>query len=110
MHSEQAVRVRALNDQLRLTGRGGRVLITQAILHQGDPFLRSALAALREFNDFTNDNDPYQEHDFGSFKVGDQTLFFKIDYYDPSMAAGSEDPADPHKCVRVLTLMLSSDY
>jgi hypothetical protein len=110
MHSEQAVRVRALNDQLRLTGRGGRVLITQAILHQGDPFLQSALAALREFHEFTDGNDPYQEHDFGSFKVGDQTLFFKIDYYDPFMAAGAEDPADPYKCVRVLTLMLSSDY
>jgi hypothetical protein len=27
-------------------------------------------------------NDPYEEHDFGSFEVDCQTIFFKIDYLD----------------------------
>lgn len=35
---------------------------------------------------------------------------FKIDYYDLELEYGSEDPADPEQTVRVLTVMLPSDY
>jgi hypothetical protein len=101
---------RDLNDQLRRTGWGGRVLVTQALLQQGETFLDRAIVALQTFGGFTAANDPYDEHDFGAFVVEDQSLFFKIDYYAPSMMAGSEDPSDPALCVRILTLMLSSDY
>ena len=34
------------------------------------------------FKKFTEDNDPYGEHDFGSLKVARQRVFWKIDYYD----------------------------
>jgi hypothetical protein len=55
-------------------------------------------------------NDPYGEHDFGSFEVTGHKFFFKIDAYDIDMRFGSEDPADPTKTTRVLTLMLAEDY
>jgi hypothetical protein len=50
------------------------------------------------------------EHDFGNFEVGAVTYFFKVDYYAPDMEGGSEDPADPEKTTRVLTIMRADEY
>ena len=37
-------------------------------------------------------------------------LFWKIDYFDPSLTFHSEDAADLAKTVRVLTIMLADEY
>ena len=55
-------------------------------------------------------NDPNGEHDFGSFEIADQKIFFKIDYYNLEMDGGSEDPADPAKTTRMLTVMKAEEY
>ncbi len=66
---------------------------------------------LREFDNFTDDNDPYGEHDFGSFEHDGMKIFWKIDYYDKHCSArGSEDPSDPEQTLRVLTIMLAHEY
>jgi hypothetical protein len=62
------------------------------------------------FSAFNEDNDPYGEHDFGSFELCSRKFFWKIDYYDKELRCGSEDPADPEKTTRVLTLMLAEEY
>lgn len=69
-----------------------------------------ALELTRTFDEFTPDNDPHQEHDFGSFEIADQKFIFKHNYYDKSMQYGSEDPADPEQTTRVLTIMLAEEY
>ena len=65
---------------------------------------------MRTFTEFTRDNDPYGEHDFGKFALAGRSFIWKIDYYDKSMAHGSDDPADPMQTTRVLTVMFASDY
>ncbi|MBL0001421.1 MAG: DUF3768 domain-containing protein [Sphingomonadales bacterium] len=72
--------------------------------------MMAALLAVRTFNDFTNGNDPYGEHDFGAFTMGGERLFFKLDYYDHSLQAHSPNAADAAVTHRVLTIMLASEY
>ena len=100
-----------LNDAFRKEGKGsGRWLLTSGVQSFGETFVAMALLAVRAFDRFTSDNDPYGEHDFGSFDLRGQKLFWKIDYYDLSLTYGSEDPCDPTKTQRVLTVMLASEY
>lgn len=70
----------------------------------------AVLEAIREFCNFTADNDPYGEHDFGSFAFAGERLFWKFDYYDSDMQMASLDPADDTITVRVLTIMLAEEY
>jgi hypothetical protein len=69
-----------------------------------------ALVQVAKFSEFTADNDPHGEHDFGSFTLVGRKFFWKIEYYDSELQYGSEDPSDPGKTTRVLTLMLASEY
>jgi hypothetical protein len=108
--AEKAKRVRALNDELRTTARGGMITITQGVQALGQDAVAKALAAMRRFNTFDEDNDPHREHDFGRFEAGGQAFFFKVDYYDPNLEFGSEEPWDAEKTRRVLTLMLCEEY
>jgi hypothetical protein len=99
-----------LNDELRRTFSGGKIMMTAGVGALPDDAKANVLSAVRSFNDFTEDNDPHKEHDFGSIEVNGEKCFWKIDYYDKSMEYGSENPADPAVTTRVLTIMLASEY
>jgi hypothetical protein len=105
-----AEKIRELNDGLRIRGVGGQMVITATVQARGTEFVMAALKSMRAFDAFTADNDPHHEHDFGSLDVLGEKLFWKIGYYDTELEYGSEDPADPARTTRVLTLMLASDY
>jgi hypothetical protein len=108
--SQKTERIRVLNDNFRSTFTGGTVVMTQGV--DGLPADTKArlLAAVRSFSNFTKDNDPHGEHDFGSIELGATTYFFKLDYYALDMEGGSEDPADPKQTTRVLTIMRADEY
>jgi hypothetical protein len=86
------------------------VLITAGVSALLPILVAEVLERVRTFTDFTPNNDPYGEHDFGSFELAKHKFFWKIDYYDKTMTYGSEDPADPERTTRVLTVMLAEDY
>lgn len=66
---------------------------------------------VRCFDQFTPDNDPYSEHDFGRVTLDDgEDYFWKIDYYDPTLTRHSDDPASPNATRRVITIMRSDEY
>ena len=99
-----------LNDMLRASFLTGTVMRTRGIMELPDDVRQRVHQSMRLFEDFTPDNDPYGEHDFGSFDHNGQKIFWKFDYYAPDMMHGSENPADPSQTVRVLTIMLAHEY
>ena len=114
--------IRALNDKLRHTLTGGKVMITAGIQAMSLEDQAKVLAAVRAFDAFTDENDPWGEHAMGALDVENDgpgfgatthRIFFKHDYYDPTLSFLSDDPADPadpSTTVRVLTIMLADEY
>lgn len=108
--AEKRDRIRELNDALRMTFTGGVVVCSAHVAAMSADARSAALQAVRAFNRFDGDNDPWGEQDFGEVYAGGERLFFKIDYYDREMVGASPDPSDSEMTTRVLTIMLASEY
>lgn len=103
-------KIQGLNDLLRTTGQGERCMVTRGVHELGPTAVSEIRQNVATYSSFTNDNDPYGEHDFGALTFNGQKLFWKIDYYDRSLAFGSPNASDPTVTMRVLTIMLASEY
>jgi hypothetical protein len=101
-------RVRAVNDSFRRELKGGRLIATAGVVGRCD--LNLLIAKVRAFSAFTEDNDPYGEHDFGAINHEGECFYWKIDYYDHSLMAASPDPTDQALTTRVLTIMRAEEY
>ena len=115
MAQDNVARIRELNDAFRKypwsdSRALGRTVVTAGVNAGGPEFVLRVLDAVAGFEKFTADNDPHHEHDFGNLEVDGQKIYFKIDYYDADCLYGSEDPSDPAKTCRVLTVMLATEY
>ena len=102
--------IRALNDELRQHLLGGIAIITPGVAALGQEAVERIVKTIAVFDDFYHANDPHQEHDFGSFEVDGNTIFFKIDYFDRTLRCHSPDPSDPTVTERVITIMLAEEY
>ena len=103
--------IAGLNDLLRTTFLTGRVVMTEGVRALPAHVREEIITKVRAFDDFAEDNDPHGERDFGAFdQAGAGRVFWKIDYYDLSLTKGNEDPADPKRTARVLTIMLAEEY
>lgn len=102
--------IRELNDALRKTLDGGKLVMTRGVVALGAEVIHALTEALQSYDNFTIDNDPYGEHDFGAMTVMGHDLIFKIDYFDLDLSLHSPDPANPAVTTRVLTIMLSEEY
>jgi len=103
-------RIARLNDQLRMHQTGGRILFTRGVGFLAVGTSHELLKVIAAFDTFDEENDPHGERDFGMVTYLDQEIFWKIDYFAERLEFGSEDPADPEKTTRVMTIMLASEY
>ena len=110
IQSNKTTKIRKLNDALRNTGTGGRIVITRGIGALPPEKVRKILFAVKTYDTFTEDNDPYKEHDFGSDEINGTRVFWKIDYYDQTLSVHSPDPSEPSVTERVLTIMLAEEW
>ena len=106
-------KIAELNDQLRqnlFTPGSNRVFVSVAV--SSLPYLERALLLdkVQKFNDFNEDNNPYGERDFSRIEHNGTNYFWKIDYYNKTMDAGSEDASNPDITTRILTIMRSDEY
>lgn len=106
----ETLAVRTLNDQLRTRFSGGRILMTPGINALPEETVVRVLHAVRKFDDFGEDNDPYGTHEFGMIEIDGNRVMFKIDAYDENLEYGSPNPADPSVTTRVMTILLASEY
>lgn len=105
--------VAELNDKFRHNPHNGLgcFAFTRSVEERGPVFVEKCIAAVKAFDAFTKDNDPYGEHDFFSFEVDGEVLFWKCDYYsDATLMYASPNPADTKVTVRIGTIMLAEDY
>ena len=58
------------------------MMFTRGVAALGPEVQRQIIEALRRYDEFDADNDPYGEHDFGMIELQGHELLFKIDYYD----------------------------
>ena len=97
--------IRTLNDRLRQNFSEGTAVMTTGVAALGAEAVARIVKTIAVYDDFCHANDPYEEHDFGSFEADGHTIFFKIDHYDRTMTGHSPDPADPAVTQRVITIM-----
>ena len=111
MTNDTMKRIAELNDLCRTAmGVARRLVQTSGINALPLADQSTIREKVETFDAFTEDNDPHGEHDFGAFEHNGERIFWKIDYYDRTLSFGSEDPSDPKQTLRVLTIMLASEY
>ena len=93
------------NDRARKSlGVGCMFLNTMGVGALSDEEQSRLREAVENFDDFNEENDPYNEHDFGKITMDGTNYFWKIDDYGEDYASHGAS----HRLV--LTLMRADEY
>ena len=117
-------KIALLNDELRKSLTDGKIFKAESkdkvlITRGASKFINNNLSSVGRmkflnnvalYTNFTEDNNPYGERDFGNFMYQKEKIFWKIDYKDNSMMYHSPDASDPSQTIRVLTIMKASEW
>src|ERR1700734_2550503 len=81
--TDTTARIAELNDLCRKApGVAGRMFQTVGICALPEEDQSAIREKVEMFNEFTPDNGPHKERDFGAFEHNGNRIFWKIDYYD----------------------------
>ena len=98
------------NDNFRKHLSQGTLVLTQGIRSNTKEDLEAIITKVRTFDTFDENNDPYNEHDFGAFDYKGKRIFWKIDNYDQEFLYLSPDVSNPRVTNKVLTIMYAEEY
>jgi len=91
---------RAINDRLRklvpTLPLPHKLRLTSSVCDLPEKDQSRLFAAVRSYDDFSEGNDPWQEHDFGVISIAGATYYWKFDYGEDGM--------------RLLTIMAADEY
>ncbi len=116
-----AAEIARLNDWLRdnihspgsnrvVMTRGVDALIGDVRIFRNFQKRAELLRTIRAYDAFDGSIDSHGERDMGRLTFEDTACYWKIDYHNLDLTAGSEDPSDPFQTVRVLTVMRVDEY
>lgn len=89
-----------LRNKIPLIAKPDVLVLTSGIYSKfNDSEVASIMENVKNFNNFNPDNDPWKEHDFGSFMFKNEKIFWKID-----------DHKGKEGYNLVLTIMLAEEY
>ena len=90
----------------------GRMHLTSSLAMAEDGLALEAVQAVGTFEVFEPENDPEGWRDFGAVDIRGEKIFWKIDLYeaDSDFRYGAEAPDNPATTLRVLTIMMASDW
>ena len=98
------------NDNFRKHLSQGTLVLTQGIRSNTPEDIKEIITKVRTFDTFDENNDPYNEHDFGAFDYKGKRIFWKIDNYDQKFLYLSPDVSNPRVTNKVLTIMYAEEY
>lgn len=107
---ERRATIARLNDHFRFTGEDGWIFLSAGVSAFLVPTKDVIVHAVRLFDAFTPENDPFGEHDFGALTVEQHRIAWKITYYRRDHSQADTDPANAATTKRVLTIMLAEEY
>ena len=87
----------------------GKAFMTDSVGNLAEQTQAMLFFKIITFDGFTQDNDPYGEHDFGCVELdGIPKVYWSINYYeDASLTEIAEDPLNAY---RVLIVMFAKEY
>lgn len=102
-------RIAELNDQARASMDNLTLSAGVEALPAGEQW--RIREKVRAFRDFTEGEDPYGERQGGSFEHGELRIAWRVAYYGDGMRLPGRynDPSDPAKSARALTIRLASE-
>ena len=97
-----------LNDELRASiphlPYPHQMVLTDEVATLPTEQLAELLYQVKNFCEFSEDNDPHGEHDFGKIMLRGDDFFWKFDYYDQDQKYFEENGQ------RILTIMFAHEY
>jgi hypothetical protein len=74
--SRRSNKFRDHHDELRQNLTHGHTFMTLGVAALGPEVVVRIVKTIQVYDNFCHANDPHEEHDFGSFEVDGQTIFF----------------------------------